>query len=73
MIMQAIYPTVVIALVNSHRTLDNMYSANASLSTIGQGTNPRHTTTIQFAEHDPATSSGTLPQQVEKSHDVEGG
>lgn len=74
MIMQAIYPTVVIALVNSHRTLDYMYSTNASLPTTSHDPNPHHTTTIRFAEPDPATSlsASKLSHQIEKGPDIQG-
>lgn len=70
--MQAIYPTVVIALVNNHRTFDHIYLTNPSLPTVSHGTNLQHVTTIQFAQSDLATSAGTLSQQVRKSHDVQG-
>lgn len=70
--MQAIYPTIVIALVNSHRTFDHMYSKNASLPRISHDANPQHTTTIQFAQLNHATSTGTTPQQVEKSNNIPG-
>lgn len=67
--MQAIYPTMVIALVNSHHTFDRMYLKNASLPTISQGIGAGHTTTIRFAEANPATSTGPLPELVQKSGD----
>lgn len=69
--MQAIYPTMAIARRNNHRTFEHMYSQHASLPTISQGTNPRHISTIRFAEPDPAASTETLPQQVEKSQVVQ--
>lgn len=63
---------MVIALVNSHRTFDHIYSANASLPTINHGANLHHTTTMQFVEPDTATSTSRLSQEVEKSQDVQG-
>lgn len=72
MVVQAIYPTVIIALVNSHRTFGHMYLTNISQPTISHDSiNPQHTTTIQFGQPNPDTSAGTLPPQGEKSHDVQ--
>ncbi|KAF9469478.1 hypothetical protein BDZ94DRAFT_1303191 [Collybia nuda] len=61
------YPTVVIALVNSRRTFDHMYLMNPSLPTISHGAPSGHMATIQFAHSAPVGSATTIPQQVEKS------
>ncbi|KAF9469469.1 hypothetical protein BDZ94DRAFT_1303186 [Collybia nuda] len=51
----AMYPTMVIVLVNAHRTLDYEYSTNMSLPRISE-VEPGRVTTLQFAHADRTSS-----------------
>lgn len=70
LLSQAMYPTIVIALVNTQRTFDHVYSANTSLRT-NHGGEADHITTIRFGQPDPVNSVETPPQQVEKNRDTQ--
>ncbi|KAF9469483.1 hypothetical protein BDZ94DRAFT_1303196 [Collybia nuda] len=65
-----IYPTVVIALVNSQKSFDQVYLIHDSLPTISSGASPGHMTTIRFAYSNPVSDSRMSPQGVEKSVDT---
>ncbi|KAF9469480.1 hypothetical protein BDZ94DRAFT_1316657 [Collybia nuda] len=56
----AMYPTVVIALVNSQRTFDHMCLMNSSLPTISSGVSPSHVATIRFADSDLTSGAGIM-------------
>ncbi|KAF9469470.1 hypothetical protein BDZ94DRAFT_1316655 [Collybia nuda] len=56
----AMYPTVVIALVNSHQTFDHMYLSDTSLTVMQQHIEPDCMTTLQFTTSSSATSVGTI-------------
>ncbi|KAF9457284.1 hypothetical protein BDZ94DRAFT_1301999 [Collybia nuda] len=58
--LASVYPTMVIALVNNHRTLDKMYSIGSSLN-IDMGTSHSEVATLQFAH---TTSSMPIPQET---------
>ncbi|KAF9469479.1 hypothetical protein BDZ94DRAFT_1303192 [Collybia nuda] len=66
----AMYPTVVVALVNSNKTLDQMYLMKDSLPTISNGAAPDHMTTIRFVHSNAVSSSESMPEQVEKVNET---
>lgn len=59
------YPTLVFVLVNSQRTLDQMYSMDDFVLSAGQ---PAREATLRFAPPDLATNSdsGILTLRIEK-------
>lgn len=63
---QAMYPTIMIALVNNNRTIDYMYSMNASLPTISHDRGNEHRATLQLAEPSPTANDEAVGQPGEK-------
>ncbi|KAF9469473.1 hypothetical protein BDZ94DRAFT_204 [Collybia nuda] len=61
----AMYPTIMIALVNSHCTFDHIYSANPSLPTISHGPKPKSMTTMRFAEPESVPNASIYPQSFQ--------
>jgi ABC-type sugar transport system permease subunit len=70
-IIQAMYPTLVMALVNSHHTFDQVYFVDSS-QPISHGASNNHGTTtrsIAFALHTNSLSTGTTLEEAEAKSD----
>lgn len=65
MLSQVMYPTMVIVLVNSHRTFDHMYATNIS-HLPSRSVDADRIATLQFAQSDSVISAGTLPGEMEQ-------
>jgi hypothetical protein len=69
---QAMYPTLVMVLVHSHRTFDQLYFINPSLPPISLSASGGHGNImgpIAFALPNNASSTGILPESAETKDD----
>ncbi|KAF9462222.1 hypothetical protein BDZ94DRAFT_1309867 [Collybia nuda] len=58
--LSQIYPTAVMAIVNSHRTLGDMYLMDASLRVSSNGVDLNTTPVLEFSVPNHVTSAGTV-------------
>ncbi|KAF9457643.1 hypothetical protein BDZ94DRAFT_1326102 [Collybia nuda] len=67
----AMYPTMVIFLVNSQRTPGDVYPSEASRTPSGRFQGSPHTNTLRFSPADPTTSTLILPQRIKEAPESE--
>lgn len=69
-LLQAMYPTLVTTLVDTHRTIGDMYSTDISHA-LNHELDSDPITTLQFVQGDAVSSIGTLSQKTEENNDTQ--